>query len=67
MVKHPINFTMEEFNKEQAIKKFYFAKWCASTNRHEVFKDKYNQTLREYKEEIDHHKRRKHEASERKE
>lgn len=62
-VKHPVNFNQAEFDREQKIKTYYFAKWCAETNRHELFKEKYGMTLRQYKEAIDEAKQRKSKRS----
>lgn len=66
-VKHPINFTQAEFDREQAHRRHCFAKFCAQ-RRHQlapsgntwadVFLKKEGMTLRQYKERLDAHRKR---------
>jgi hypothetical protein len=60
-VKHPINFTKEEFDREQAHRRHCFAKFCAQHGGDwpEIFRKKEGMTLRQYKEKLDAHRKRK--------
>mgnify|MGYP001598608833 CR=1 FL=1 len=68
MVKHPTNFTQEEFDREQFQRRFYFAKFCAGQGRRVapsgkpwslIFQEKEGLTLQEFKGQVDEIKQRK--------
>ena len=61
MVKHPTNFTKEEFEKEQFARRFYFAKFCAKHGGKwkRVFQEKEGMTLQEFKRQVDEIKKQK--------
>ena len=67
-VKHPTNFTKAEFDREQAHRRHCFAKFCAQHRNElapsgitwaDVFLNKEGMTLRQYKEKLDAHRKRK--------
>jgi len=62
LVKHPTQFTQKEFQREQSIRRYHFAKFCAARRFEtapsgltwaEVFRNKEGLTLEQFKEKVD--------------